>query len=201
MSKIAAHDKTREGWLRAAVQKLEARLEQAGQKMPEAWAVSVGFPKRAHAKVAAIGECWSKEVSTASVYEMFISPVLENPVEVLATLLHEMIHAAVGLECKHAGPFAKTARAVGLKGKLTATYAEPGTELHDALTDLSRELGDYPHKAMAPRKKPAQPKGWFLVKLVSPNDPGYKFTIAPRLIEEYGMPKDFLGDEMIVAEE
>ena len=65
----------------------------------------------------------------------------------------------------------------------------------------ARELGDYPHKAMAPRKKPAQPKGWFLVKLVSPNDPGYKFTIAPRLIEEYGMPKDFLGDEMIVVEE
>lgn len=196
-----AHDKTREGWLRAAVQKLEALLEKAGQKMPESWAVSVGFPKRAHAKVAAVGECWSKEASTSSTFEMFISPVLDDPVEVLATLLHEMIHAAVGPEYKHSGPFAKTARAVGLKGKLTATYAEPGTELHDALTDIARELGDYPHKAMAPRKKPAQPKGWFLVKLVSPNDPGYKFTIAPRLIEEYGMPKDFMGDDMIVAEE
>lgn len=51
-----SHDKTRKGWLRAAVQKLEARLEKAGQKMPESWAVSVGFPKRAHAKVAAIEE-------------------------------------------------------------------------------------------------------------------------------------------------
>lgn len=191
---------TREAWLRAAVELMTPMLEDQGTKMPAAWAVSVGFPKRAFAKNSAIGECWDPSVSSAKVSEMFISPALDEPVTVLATLLHEMIHAAVGLECKHAGAFARTARGVGLKGKLTATYAQDGTELHTRLLAITSQLGDYPHKAMKPHKKVAEKSPWFLVKLRSVNDPNYKFTIAPRLIEEFGMPRDWMGDEMEVIE-
>lgn len=192
MNKI--HD-TREGWLLAAARELEATLKTAKAKMPAAWAVSCGFPSRQKY----IGECWDKVVSAGGRYEMFISPALEKPVDVLATLLHEMIHAAAGLECKHTGEFRRIARAVGLKGKLTATYAEEGTELYTALAALGDKLGKYPHSAMTRRKKAAVKTPYFLLKLVSPNDPDYKFTIAPRLVEQYGMPKDYMGDEMVEA--
>jgi hypothetical protein len=190
---------TREGWLKAAAESLTSTLHAAGVKMPPHWAVSVGFPKRAHKVGGAIGECWDKEVSAGNVYEMFISPTLSEPVEVLHVLLHEMIHAAVGLECKHAGLFIKTARKVGLAGKPTATYAKPGTDLHTALESLGKELGHYPHYAMTLGRKPT-PKQWFLTKLVSTNEPSYKFTMAPRLIEEFGMPVDPWGDEMVAED-
>jgi len=187
---------TREGWLKAAAEALTSQLHAAGVKMPPHWNVSVGFPKRAHKPGGAIGECWDKNASTGAVYEIFVSPTQADPIEVMAILLHEMIHAAVGLECNHKGPFIKTARKVGLAGKPTATYAKPGTDLHTTLEKLSRDLGHYPHHAMAPKKKPT-PKKWFLTKLVSQTEPTYKFTMAPRLIEEFGMPVDPWGDAMV----
>lgn len=191
--------KTREEWLVAAVGLMAPLLEAHEAKMPEAWAVSMGFPKGGFKNTPSIGECWDPEVSKTGVTNMFISPILGDPITILATLLHEMVHAAVGLKEKHAGRFRIVARAVGLKGKLTATFAEEGTELHATLTKFAEELGTSPGHAMAPRKTPKL-KQWFLVKLVSPNDPSYKFTIAPRLIDELGMPRDYLGDEMLVVE-
>lgn len=192
--------KTREEWLTESVKAMAFLLEQNGTQLPEKWAISVGFPKGGFKNLPAIGECWDPEVSPDGVTNMFISPILSDRIQILATTLHEMIHAAVGLKEKHAGEFRRVARAVGLKGKLTATYAEDGTDLHQTLSKIDMSLGDYPGTPMAPRKTPKK-QGWFLVKLVSPNDPTYKFTIAPRLIEEFGMPKDYLGDEMVPVEQ
>jgi hypothetical protein len=196
----ATKHETREGWLKEAVRALSGLLDQNGAKLPKKWAVSVGFPKGGFKVRPAIGECWDPEVSPDGTTHMFISPILEDRIQTLGTLLHEMIHAAVGLEEKHAGEFRRVARAVGLKGKLTATHVEDGTDLHLTLSKVDMELGDYPGTPMRPTRV-AKPKGeYFLTKLVSPNDPSYKFTIAPRLIEEFGMPKDYMGDEMKVVE-
>lgn len=189
---------TREEWLKAAVLAMAPLLDAQKAPMPEAWAVSMGFPKGGFKNTPSIGECWDPEVSASGVTNMFISPILGDSIDILATLLHEMVHAAVGLKEKHAGRFRIVARGLGLKGKLTATYAEPGTELHATLTGIAATLGTFPGTPMKPRKTPKK-QGWFLVKLVSPNDPSYKFTIAPRLIEEYGLPKDYLGDPMEVV--
>lgn len=199
MASKKKHD-SREKWLIQAVKVMIPLLKQNKATMPKKWAVSVGFPKGGFKNNPAIGECWDPKVSENQAFNMFISPILGDPIKVLATLLHEMIHAAVGLECKHTGEFRRVARAVGLQGKLTATYAEKGSLLHGELSRIAKELGHYPHKVMAPRQTPKK-QGWFLLKLVSVNDPGYKFTIAPRLVEEFGMPMDYMGDEMVVAEE
>lgn len=191
--------KTREEWLTQAVKAMAPMLEAHGAKMPNDWAISVGFPKRGFKRNPAIGECWSPEVSPNKVSHMFISPIIGNPLAILWTTLHEMIHAAVGLKHKHSGEFRRVARAVGLKGKLTATFAEEGTELYKALEKINADLGEYPGtpmKAIPPKAK----QGWFLIKLKSPNDPSYKFTIAPRLLAEFGMPKDYMGDDMVVAD-
>ena len=134
------------------------------------------LPKGGFKKNPAIGECWDKECSEDLNFNIFISPVLSDTIQILATLLHEMIHATVGLECGHKGEFRRVARATGLAGRLTATYAEEGSELYEALKQLSFTLGSYPGTPMKLKQKPKEKKGWFLVKLVSKNDPTYKFT-------------------------
>ncbi|MDX9698616.1 MAG: hypothetical protein RBT55_03500 [Rhodocyclaceae bacterium] len=136
--------KTREEWLTESVKAMAFLLEQNGTQLPEKWAISVGFPKGGFKNLPAIGECWDPEVSPDGVTNMFISPILSDRIQILATTLHEMIHAAVGLKEKHAGEFRRVARAVGLKGKLTATYAEEGTDLHQTLSKIDMTLGDYP---------------------------------------------------------
>lgn len=191
---------TREEYLAEAVRRLAPLIEEHEAKMPEKWAISEGFPKGGFKNRPAIGECWDPEVSEEKISNMFISPILGDPIQRLGVVLHEMIHAAVGLKEKHAGNFRRVARAVGLKGKLTATFVEENTPLFERISKLSLDLGVYPGKPMKPRKQPTLKK-WFLVKLVSPNDPSYKFTIAPRLIDEFGMPKDYLGDDMVPAED
>ena len=189
---------TREAWLTQAVKNLTVLLEEQKVQLPKNWAISIGFPK---GSAKAIGQCWDPSNTDDETSHMFISPVLSDPIEILATTLHEMIHAAVGLKCGHTGEFRRVARGVGLKGKLTATFAEEGTKLYSTLELCNSSLGQYPGKAIKLKQKPKKKQAYFLTKLVSPNDPDYKFTIAPRLIEQFGMPRDHLGDEMLIVEQ
>jgi len=189
---------TREAWLKAAVEELSPMFEGKGTQMPEKWAVSVGFPKGAFKNQPSIGECWDPSVSDNNITNMFISPVMDDLHQILGVLLHEMVHAAVGLKCKHTGEFRRVARALGLEGKLTATFVSEGTDLYKDFTAIIERLGAYPGTAMKVKRAEKKAK-WFLVKLASKNDPGYKFTIAPRLLEEFGMPKDYLGDDMEIV--
>jgi hypothetical protein len=58
-------------------------------------------------------------------------------------LTHELIHAAVGLECGHKGAFLKAMRALGLEGKATATVA--GARWSELFGEAVAALADYPH--------------------------------------------------------
>jgi hypothetical protein len=80
---------------------------------------------------------------------------------VLATLVHELVHASVGTECGHKGPFRTLALALGLAGKMTATVAGP--ELLALLGALALELGPYPHARIDLTSRPKQ--GTRLVKV------------------------------------
>lgn len=145
---------TREAWLEAAVTSLngpvfaEAGVDCAAVRVRP----SVGFPRGSR---KAIGQCWDGSLSADTRPHLFISPVLADPVEVLATLAHELTHAVVGTEHKHKGPFGKVARAIGLEGKLTATVA--GDALRAKLKAIAEELGDYPHAALVPNDKARKP--------------------------------------------
>lgn len=190
---------TREGWLREAVKRMEERyFIPHDQRMPEKWAVSCGFPY-GHAR--AIGQCWDPGVAGDGTTHMFVCPTQTDPVVVLATLLHEMIHAIVGVKEGHKKPFGVVARRVGLAGKLTATYAEEGSELYEGLKALAEELGPYPHGGLAKRSKNKRKAmgGW--VRLASPNNPDYKVLVSPKKMEEFGAPRDPWGDEMLPVEE
>lgn len=194
---MKTHD-TREGWLKDAMKALDAKFfYENGYDLPAKLQVSCGFPKASN---KAIGQCWDKESSTDETIQMFVSPTLGDRVQVLATLLHEMIHAAVGCDVGHKGIFRKLAKEFGLAGKMTATFAEEGTDLFFQLTIIADRLGAYPHAPMKPVKKSAGKGGSGWVRLMSPEVEEFKVVISPKFIEAHGYPKDPWGNDMVPAE-
>lgn len=185
---------TREGWLLAARELLQTEFFKGEYTLPKKVACSCGFPRGTN---KAIGQCWSPEVSSDGTTNLFICPTQAEPVRVLDILLHELGHAALGVEAKHGSKFRKWALGVGLAGKMTATFAEEGTDLHKVLVRMARELGQYPHAAMS--KKAAKAKkstnGWIRVKSLTDED--YKVMVSPKMAEEHGMPRDPWGEEMV----
>jgi len=146
------HDRTREGWLRTACQKM-IQLFDLPPRGP--WRVTCGWPsKRATATNGRVlGQCWSSSCSADSTIELIVSITLDDPVEVLAVAAHELIHASLPEGTGHRAPFARKARAIGLDGKPTATT--PGPAFVKAIAPLLEDLGSYPHASLdiAARKK------------------------------------------------
>ena len=137
----------RESWLEGAVVELRPWFADIGAKIPDQVRVACGWSKRSGK--GAIGWCWHTEASDDQSNEIQISPELADPIRVLATLAHELIHASDNGESKHTGYFRKTALALGLKGPMTATTA--GDDLIVRLRDLHVKLGNYPHAALKPQ--------------------------------------------------
>lgn len=171
----------RETWLQAAAETMALWIPQAGGNEIPPLRLSCGWAKRASKK--SIGWCWQREVSADGVNEIQVSPEIAEPVQVLGTLLHEMIHASDDGESKHSGYFGVVARAVGLDGKLTATY--PGDELHARLELVAAELGPYPHAALSPKAVVGK-QGTRMLKLVCPDD-GYTARTTQKWID-IGLP-------------
>lgn len=192
--------KTREQYLHAASREIErVFLRPRGLALPDRYAVSCGFPKGGHGgRDVAIGQCWSPEVSQGRVHEVFISPALAGANEVLATLLHEIVHAVVGISQGHKGKFRTLARECGLRGKLTATYVPEATICGGLLARMSDRLGTYPHRALVPVRRVGKGgSGW--VRYRSVNIEGYAVVVSPRMVEEHGAPLDPQGEEMEAA--
>lgn len=142
---------TREQWLNKALVLIRKHIAHNAEAIvPDAVRVSVSFPGGRRSKKHTIGQCWSSAASKDKVFEIFISPTIDKAPEVLATLIHEAVHATVGLKAGHKAPFKKVAVAAGLDGKMTATFA--GRVLRDVLDGWSAKLGPYPHGALDPSK-------------------------------------------------
>jgi hypothetical protein len=107
--------------------------------------ISVGFPKHSRGGKA-VAVCFVREASTDHVNEIFINPEIDNPVEVMGAMAHELIHAVDDCASGHQHFFAFMARKIGLDGKLTATH--PGEKLEAELESYSELLGVFPHAKM-----------------------------------------------------
>ncbi len=184
--------KTREDWLTTAMDLLDKKFfADKGYELPQLRA-SCGFP---WGSAKAIGQCFDKANSADDTYEIFICPTQAEALKVLDILLHEMIHAAVGIEEGHKGMFRKVAKEFGLAGKMTATYAEEGSELHTQLVSFADKLGVYPHAAMKKKTKPAKPNKW--VRYYSLTEEKFRVVVNIDQVELHGVPRDFMGDEMV----
>lgn len=134
---------TREQWLNSAVEVLKPIFTEKGHLVPKV-NVSCGFPSTG--KDRHIGQCWAKETSEADVNEIFISPKLDDPVAVLDTLVHELVHAVDNCKNSHGAVFKKIALSVGLAGKMRQAAA--GEKLKARLKEMAIALGEYPHKKL-----------------------------------------------------
>ncbi|MGV9815795.1 hypothetical protein ACWDTQ_28285 [Streptomyces cellulosae] len=142
-------ERTREEWLHLAIEALRPSFEALAFPIPAKVHVSVGFGYGAKRESAIVlGQCWSKSSSEDGVNHIFISPEIKSAVQVLETLVHELVHAADDNRSGHRGDFARIAKALGLTGRMTATYA--GTALAEKLAALIKEIGPYPHAALKP---------------------------------------------------
>jgi hypothetical protein len=133
---------TRESWLLAAVDLLRPFFLEKNHVIPADVMVSCGFAStgtRSHH----VGQCWSKRSSANEQNQIFISPALHEPVEVLDTLVHELVHAVDDCQHKHGKEFKKIALSLGMKGPMRS--ADAGPELKVRLEQLAQKLGAYPH--------------------------------------------------------
>lgn len=177
---------TREEWLLKLTKRLAPKIERQGYPVRmNKIRVSCGLPssRGLHKTKRVIGQCWPKEASERGVNEIFISPTIADSIEVAHTLLHELIHAAVGCEHGHRGPFGTVATGCGLAGPLTATV--PSASLKTELRDLIREVGKYPHSPID--KSTLKKQTTRLIKAIC-EDCGYTIRISRKWIWEAGLP-------------
>lgn len=178
----------REEWLSDAVNILRPWFLEHNTSIPDKIHVSVGWPKRAGKSV---GACYTSLASSDGVNQIFISPELDEPIEVLATLLHELVHASDNNLSGHKGEFARVAKAMGLEGKMTATHA--GLTLCYALQSVWVKLGDYPHAKLDPTEA-SKPQTTRMLKIEA-QCCGF-IARASRKALALGMPSCACGNEM-----
>ena len=145
----AAKFDTREAWLEAAVEVFRGWFVKAGAPMPATIKVTCGWPARGGtaAKGRVLAECWHPKVSADGATQIFVSPYIGDAARALDVLLHECVHAALGVGTGHGPAFAKLAFGLGLAGKPTATIA--GEALQKRLVEaVIPALGKYPHGKM-----------------------------------------------------
>lgn len=141
---------TREAWLEEALPLIGDLFEEAGYALPTV-KVSCSFPGGGSPSKR-IGECWPKGLSSAGLNEIFISPYLDEPIQVLDVLVHECAHAVDDCQSGHGKGFKKIAEAVGLEGPMRSAHA--GEDLRATLAFMSEFIGPYPHsKLQAPTKR------------------------------------------------
>lgn len=180
---VTASQTNRETYLLSAIDRLRPLFQAAGLAIPPV-RVSVGWPGGRGGKNK-VGSCWPRAASRDGVFQVFVSPVVDDTHQALGVLVHELCHACT--DCSgHGADFSKLARAVGLDGKLTATY--PGQTLIDRLNGLVIEpLGSYPHAAIVPEESGEKKQTTRMVKCVC-EDSGYTCRTTRAWLEKYGPP-------------
>ena len=186
--------KTREEWLNVVLHKHVAKLFQgkAGVTLPTDAKVSVGFPGGGSSRKR-IGECWTRSASSIGVNEIFINPVITSPAMMIDVLVHEAIHAADDCKSGHKGFFRKTAKAVGLEGKMKSTHA--GAELRVWIERVIAVMPkmDYGSLDLGGRKKQTTR----MVKVVCPSpDCGCVVRMTQKWLSTVGAPRCGCGEQM-----
>src|SRR5690606_7282 len=183
---------TRELWLTQAVAELTTLFEAEGFEVP-AVRVSIGWPHGG--RKTTIGQCFPGTLAADGVGQVFISPVLDDPVRILDVLLHELVHAINHAEGKsgHGKDFKTIAVKMGLTGKMTATVASE--ELTATLTTIAKGLGDFPHASLGPAPAAAKSRSGKTIKLACPAGEDFVVSISKSRLEMYGTPKCPCHDE------
>lgn len=174
---------SREAWLLSVVEEARPFFEAAGHPIPATVRVGIGHMV---GSAKAIGQCWSDKSSDDGVREIWIKPYTRDRMEIVATLIHELCHAALpweqddGKPTAHRKPFIQLARAMDLEGKPTATYA--GDDFKSTWEPIIERLGPYEGGIVTKVAKKA-PKNPAQVK-ISCSCCGIKLWLTPKMREQ-----------------
>lgn len=177
----------REQWLHGITEKfIRPWFEQQGYKIP-AYRASCGFPstRALSLKSRRIGECWHSTASKTGHREIFISPTLDDSLDVLQVLVHELIHAALPDDAGHKAPFKQAMKKFNLGGKATATVRTP--EFDGIAQNWVVEFGDYPHSAINSSALARKKQTTRLIK-VECMECGYTVRVTRKWLDEAGAP-------------
>ena len=177
--------KTRDEWLAAAVADLRSDFREVGAPLPKKVRVSVGFPSTGGtgSRKRTIGQCWDGKGIKDGITQIYVSPVLDDPIRSLGVLVHELVHAAVGCEHGHKAAYRKVALKVGLEGKMTETTEGPA--LTARLKALARKIGKFPHSALDPKAKKKQTTRMLKSECVGCE---YIVRLSQKMIDLHGHP-------------
>ena len=181
----------REAWLHEATERLRPIFAERGFPIPAKVRVSCGFPSRGALRsrkgTVTLGQCWNTGACDG-IPQIFISPIMDDPIRIAATLAHELAHAATP-GAKHGGAFVKAARALGLEGPPTATVAGPAfVELWDRIAE---DIGEYPHSALDAQAGHKKQSTRLVKATCNPcemNGAPYFVRLSRKAIETHGFP-------------
>jgi hypothetical protein len=157
----AASIETREAWMLRGVEKWRPAFEAIGHELPPV-RVSIGWPGGRGSRKDVLGQCWAPTAVEDAIPAIFVSPVQSDPVEVLETIGHELIHA-LNFHWAHRSPFQKVARALGYtNGAVAKTTRKESPDLYAILDQWAAELGPFGHSRV--NAGGTDPKGWKLLR-------------------------------------
>lgn len=187
------HD-TRESWLRAATSVLREHFATCGYPLPDRMRFSIGFTSSGR-KTKRVGELWHAVTSADETYELFIRADLDNPIDVLGVLVHELVHAVLPLDAGHGRLYKEAALKLGLVGQMRT--ARPGPLLQPTIAAVLDQLGPLPHARLAiergrdnrgPIDRPKKQGTRLLKAECSDETCGYSVRITAKWVDELGPP-------------
>jgi hypothetical protein len=192
---------TREAWLVAMLDALRPHFENNGAVIPQNVRISCGWPSNralsGNSGSRTIGQCWAATSSKDGTHEIFISPYLDDAMKIAGVIAHEAVHAAVGVEAGHKGPFKRLAKAIGLTGKMTAT--SEGPIFVAAVQPLLAGLGAYPHASLDGSNRKKQTTRLLKAECAGEDGCGYTVRVTKRWVDDVGAPWCPIHGEMTVT--
>lgn len=174
----------REEWLNRATGLFTRHWATLGVKVPSDVQLSCGFPGGGSIR-RRIGECWSRSRSARKVNQVFISPVIDNPIKALDILGHELLHAVEDCRSGHGRNFTKLSGRVGYSGGKSSSAETPQAKA--MIAGMCKVLGKYPHGAVSiPEKKAKTSSG--LHKFTCEEHGDVLYTTEKK-VAKFGAPK------------
>jgi hypothetical protein len=167
-------------WLEIAKTEMSAYIKSKGYKTPEV-DLNYGFTSSG-ARSSAVGECWPRSACSSGLNFILLRPTEPDPVKLLATLLHEYVHAIDDCKNRHNKEFKKIATSLGLTGPMRSTEANP--ELKVVLQSMLARIGKPPNRHITTSLKRR-------ISVPTPKSkcPECEYTVSvPRKYVDFGVP-------------
>ena len=183
----------RETWLENLIEELKPLFKESGYDLPSV-KISIGFPsvKGTSNKLRRIGECWPRNRSKDNLNQIFLNPTQSDSVEIMGTVIHELVHAIDDCKNGHKAAFKRIATTVGLEGKMTATTINDS--LRERLNVILNNIGKIPHAALDAIKGNKKKQGTRMIKIECP-ECGYTLRTTQKWIDT-GIPTCCCGSDM-----